>query len=54
MIRVKGDRKLDREERPRTRMSDPTLENKIDREDSNRERARLKRARDGSDERMDQ
>ena len=45
-----------REERPRTRISDPTLatENKIDREDSNRERARLKRARDGSDERTDQ
>ena len=39
MIRVKGDRELDWEERPRTRMSDPTLatENEIDREDSNRE-----------------
>ena len=33
-------------------MSDPTLatENELDREDSNRERARLKRAQDGSDE----
>ena len=47
-----------REERPGTRISDPTLhvatENKLDREDKNRERARLKRARDGSDERTDQ
>ena len=48
------------EERPRTRMSNPTLaiENTLDREDSIRDRARLKRGRDGSidgsDERMDQ
>ena len=49
-----------REERTRTRMSDPTLatENELDREDSNRELARLKRAHDGSidgsNERTDQ
>ena len=47
-----------REGRPGTRISDPTLhvaaENKLDREDNNRERARLKRAWDGSDERTDQ
>jgi hypothetical protein len=45
-----------REERPRTRISDPTLatKNELDREDSNRERALLRRARDGSDERTGQ
>ena len=45
-----------REERPRMRMSDPTLatENELDGEDSSRERARLKRARDGSDKRTNQ
>ena len=42
MIRIKGSKT--REERPRTRMSDPTIatENKLDREDSNRERVQLK------------
>ena len=45
-----------REERPTTKMLDPTFatKNEVDREDSNRKRARLKRAWDGSDERMDQ
>ena len=54
MIRIKGSKTW--EERPRTRMSDPTIatENELDREDSNRERAQLKRARDGSNERTDQ
>ena len=53
MIRVEGDREL-RKKGPRTRMSDPTLatENEIDREDSNTERVRLKRARGRSDERI--
>ena len=57
MIRVKGDRELGKKGHvPRTRMLDQTLatENELDREYSNREQVRLKRARYGSDEGTDQ
>ena len=53
MFRVEGDQEFGKKG-PRTMISDPTLatENEIDREDSNRERVRLKRARGRSDERI--